>query len=52
MESKWGLIPDMSLAVTLRELISIDLAKELTNDRASLQWHQSKGCGAGYPNQR
>jgi len=30
MESKWGLIPDMSLAVTLRELISIDLAKELT----------------------
>lgn len=30
MESKWGLIPDMSLAVTLRELIAIDLAKELT----------------------
>jgi enoyl-CoA hydratase/carnithine racemase len=30
MESKWGLIPDMSLAVTLRELIPIDLAKELT----------------------
>lgn len=30
MESKWGLIPDMSLGVTLRELISIDLAKELT----------------------
>ncbi len=30
METKWGLIPDMSLAVTLRELISIDLAKELT----------------------
>ena len=30
METKWGLIPDMSLAVTLRELIAIDLAKELT----------------------
>jgi enoyl-CoA hydratase/carnithine racemase len=30
MESKLGLIPDMSLAVTLRELIAIDLAKELT----------------------
>ena len=30
MESKWGLIPDMSLAVTLRELTTIDLAKELT----------------------
>ncbi len=29
MESKWGLIPDMSLGVTLRELIPIDLAKEL-----------------------
>ena len=30
MEAKWGLIPDMSLTVTLPELISIDLAKELT----------------------
>ena len=30
MEAKWGLIPDMSATVTLRELISIDVAKELT----------------------
>ena len=30
MESKWGLIPDMSASVTLRELVSIDVAKELT----------------------
>ena len=30
MEAKWGLIPDMSLAVTLRELTRIDIAKELT----------------------
>jgi len=30
LESKWGLIPDMSATVTLRELIPIDLAKELT----------------------
>jgi len=30
MEAKWGLIPDMSLSVTLRELTSIDVAKELT----------------------
>lgn len=30
MESKWGLIPDMSISVTLRELVSIDVAKELT----------------------
>lgn len=30
MESKWGLIPDMSAAITLRELVRIDVAKELT----------------------
>ena len=29
LEIKWGLIPDMTGSVTLRELISIDLAKEL-----------------------
>lgn len=29
LEIKWGLIPDMSGSVTLRELIPIDLAKEL-----------------------
>ena len=30
MEAKWGLIPDMSASVTLRELVPIDVAKELT----------------------
>lgn len=30
MESRWGLIPDMGAAVTLRELVRIDIAKELT----------------------
>jgi len=30
MEAKWGLIPDMSGSVLLRELVSIDIAKELT----------------------
>ena len=30
LEAKWGLIPDMSAAVTLRELVRIDIAKELT----------------------
>ena len=30
MESKWGLIPDMGASITLRELIAIDIAKELT----------------------
>ena len=29
MEAKWGLIPDMSGSITLRELIPIDVAKEL-----------------------
>jgi enoyl-CoA hydratase/carnithine racemase len=29
MESKWGLIPDMSASVTLRELVRMDVAKEL-----------------------
>ncbi|KAL3778851.1 hypothetical protein HJC23_001462 [Cyclotella cryptica] len=30
MEARWGLIPDMSASVTLRELVRIDVAKELT----------------------
>lgn len=30
MEAKWGLIPDMSASITLRELVRIDIAKELT----------------------
>lgn len=30
METKWGLIPDMSGSVTLRELLPIDVAKRLT----------------------
>ena len=30
METKWGLIPDMGIAVTLRELVRMDVAKELT----------------------
>lgn len=30
MESKWGLIPDMTASITLRELVRIDVAKELT----------------------
>lgn len=30
MEIKWGLIPDMTGTVTLRELVPIDLAKQLT----------------------
>ena len=30
METKWGLIPDMGATITLRELVRIDVAKELT----------------------
>ena len=30
MEAKWGLIPDMSATVTLRELVPRDVALELT----------------------
>jgi enoyl-CoA hydratase/carnithine racemase len=30
MESKWGMIPDMSASITLRELVRMDVAKELT----------------------
>lgn len=30
MEIKWGLIPDMSLTQTLRNLVPLDVAKELT----------------------
>ena len=30
MEIKWGLIPDMSLTQTLRDLVALDVAKELT----------------------
>ncbi len=30
MEIKWGLIPDMSISQTLRDLVPLDVAKELT----------------------
>lgn len=30
MEAKWGLIPDMCATITLRELVRMDVAKELT----------------------
>jgi len=30
MEGKWGLVPDMGASVLLRELVRIDVAKELT----------------------
>ena len=30
MEAKWGLVPDMTGTVTLRELVPMDVAKRLT----------------------
>ena len=30
MEIKWGIIPDMSITQTLRDLVRLDVAKELT----------------------
>lgn len=45
MESKWGLIPDMSLTVTLRELIPIDLAKELTMTARRFNGTEAKAMG-------
>ncbi len=30
MEAKWGLIPDMGATIKIRELVRIDVAKELT----------------------
>lgn len=30
MEARWGLIPDMGASITLRELVRMDVAKELT----------------------
>ena len=45
MESKWGLIPDMSLTVTLRELVPIDLAKELTMTARQFNGTEAKAMG-------
>ncbi len=45
MESKWGLIPDMGASVTLRELVSIDVAKELTMTGRVLSGEEAKALG-------
>ena len=36
MEIKWGLVPDMSLTQTLRDVVPLDVAKELTFTGLSL----------------
>ncbi|PCJ45699.1 MAG: enoyl-CoA hydratase [Moraxellaceae bacterium] len=45
MEIKWGLIPDMSASVTLRELLPIDLIKELTMTGRKFSGQQAKEWG-------
>lgn len=45
MEAKWGLIPDMSASVTLRELVPIDVAKELTMTGRVLSGKEAASLG-------
>lgn len=45
MEIKWGLIPDMSLTQTLRDLVPLDVAKELTFTGRILSGDEAKALG-------
>lgn len=45
MEIKWGLIPDMSLTQTLRDLVPLDVAKELTFTGRVLSGTEAKEIG-------
>lgn len=45
MEAKWGLIPDMGGAVLLRELVPLDVAKELTLTGRVVSGSQAEGLG-------
>lgn len=45
MESKWGLVPDMGGAVLLRELLRIDVAKELTMSGRTVDAHEAHKLG-------
>jgi len=45
MEIKWGLIPDMSLTQTLRDLVPLDVAKELTFSGRVLSGTEAKALG-------
>ena len=45
MEIKWGLIPDMSLTQTLRDLVPLDVAKELTFTGRVLSGTQAQALG-------
>jgi enoyl-CoA hydratase/carnithine racemase len=45
MEIKWGLIPDMSLTQTLRDVVPLDVAKELTFTGRILSGEEAKELG-------
>lgn len=45
MEGKWGLIPDMTGSVTLRELVPMDVAKRLTMTAEVFDGRQALGYG-------
>ena len=45
LEIKWGLIPDMSLTQTLRDIVSLDIAKELTFTGKTLSAAEAKEIG-------
>jgi enoyl-CoA hydratase/carnithine racemase len=45
MEIKWGLVPDMSITQTLRDLMPMDVAKELTFTGRVLNGQQAKDVG-------
>lgn len=45
MEIKWGLIPDMSLTQTLRDLVPLDVAKDLTFTGRVLNGAEAQALG-------
>lgn len=45
MEIKWGLIPDMSASQTLRDLVRLDVAKELTYTGRVVQGEEAQSLG-------
>jgi enoyl-CoA hydratase/carnithine racemase len=45
MEIKWGLVPDMSLTQTLRDLVRLDVAKELTFTGRILEADEARELG-------
>lgn len=45
MEAKWGLVPDMGGGALLRELVPVDVAKELVMTGRVLSGMEAKGAG-------